>query len=42
MIIFVLIYKHVVIQFVIIFVLSNKYVVIQHFVLWSLFSIILN
>ena len=32
MIIFVLIYKHVVIQFVIIFVLINKHVVIQHFV----------
>ena len=30
MIIFVLIYKHVVIQFVIIFVLINKHVVIQH------------
>ena len=32
MIIFVLIYKHVVIQFVTIFVLINKHVVIQHFV----------
>ena len=32
MIIFVLIYQHVVIQFVIIFVLINKHIVIQHFV----------